>query len=32
MDEILGKSDEAVDEYNIQNEGYLIPSKVFSMS
>jgi hypothetical protein len=29
MDEILGKSDEAVDEYNIQNEGCLIPSKVF---
>lgn len=29
MDEILGKSYEAVDEYNIQNEGSLIPSKVF---
>ena len=29
MDEILDKSDEAADEYNIKNEDYIIPSKVF---
>lgn len=29
MDEILGKSDEAAEKYDVKNEEYIIPSKVF---